>query len=446
MDQKTNKEQQYPDTAACIIGTDVLNQSPALFTRLFPNKTAIIIADTNTYKAAGKEVEAFFRQAGIKQEDPFIFDDPDLYAEWKYVLQLEEQLSKTKAIPVAVGSGVINDLCKLVSYRCDRKYLCIGTAASMDGYTAYGSSITFEGSKQAFDCPAPYGMLIDSKIAAAAPTELSASGYADLIAKIPAGADWILADTLGIEAIQRDAFDIVQSELKDALGCPTAVRNGDITSTEKLERGLIFSGFGMQLHHSSRPASGTEHQFSHLWDMEHHTHCGASVSHGFKVGIGTLVSSALYEQLLQSPIEKLNVDACVNAWKTWEETEADIQNLFQGKPEFIHRCTSETKAKYVDRETLRHELNTLKTQWPLLSEKLRKQLIPVQQIKENLKAVGSAFEPEQIGISRAKLRESCLKVQYMRSRYAIIDLAQRTGHLASWLEQLFGKDGIWEIK
>lgn len=436
----------FADTAEYLIGTDILHQSPSLFQRLFQNQTAIIIADTNTYEAAGKQVEEIFKQAGIPQEKPFIFDDPNLYAEWKYVCQLEERLSKTEAIPIAVGSGVINDLCKLVAHRCSRKYLCIGTAASMDGYTAYGSSITFEGSKQAFDCPAPYGMLIDSRIAAAAPTALSASGYADLIAKIPAGADWILADALNIEAILEPAFDIVQSELKDALSQPQAIREGNIEATEKLEKGLIYSGFGMQLQHSSRPASGTEHQFSHLWDMEHHTHMGETVSHGFKVGIGTLATSAFYELLLASPVDTLDVEQCVREWKSWEETEADIRTLFKGQTEFIQRCVPETKAKYIDKEQLRIELNTLKAQWPSLSEKLRKQTLPVQQIRENLKMVGSAFEPEQIGISRAKLKESCLKVQYMRSRYAIIDLAQRTGYLSTWLEQLFGKDGIWEIK
>ena len=105
-------------------------------------------------------------------------------------------LKKTDAIPVAVGSGVINDLTKLTAHRCGRRYMCVGTAASMDGYTAYGASITYQGNKQTFDCPAPYGMALDPRIAAKAPKAMSASGYADLIAKIPAGADWMIADVV----------------------------------------------------------------------------------------------------------------------------------------------------------------------------------------------------------------------------------------------------------
>lgn len=62
--------------------------------------------------------------------------------------------------------------------------MCVGTAASMDGFTAYGASITKDGNKQTFDCPAPLGFVMDSVFAAAAPKELAASGYADLSEKI----------------------------------------------------------------------------------------------------------------------------------------------------------------------------------------------------------------------------------------------------------------------
>ena len=74
--------------------------------------------------------------------------------------------------------------------------------------------------------------------------------------------------------------------------------------------GLMMSGFAMQAARSSRPASGAEHQFSHLWDMQHHTHEGVAPSHGFKVGIGTLASIALYEELLRRDLSNLDIDRC----------------------------------------------------------------------------------------------------------------------------------------
>ena len=80
----------------------------------------------------------------------------------------------------------------------------------------------------------------------------------------------------------------------------------------------------MQAARSSRPASGAEHQFSHLWDMQHHTHDGVAPSHGFKVGIGTLASLALYEVLLRRDVEHLDVDAAVARWPSLERVEARI--------------------------------------------------------------------------------------------------------------------------
>ena len=43
-------------------------------------------------------------------------------------------------------------------------------------------------------------------VAAAAPAYLTASGYGDLAAKIPGGADWILADVTGVEPIDADVW------------------------------------------------------------------------------------------------------------------------------------------------------------------------------------------------------------------------------------------------
>ena len=84
---------------------------------------------------------------------------------------------------------------------------------------------------------------------------------------------------------------------------------------------LYTSGFAMQATQSSRPASGAEHQFSHLWDMEHLKYNGASVSHGFKVGIGTLASTAFLEMLLDAPVVQLDIERCVAAWNSWDGTE-----------------------------------------------------------------------------------------------------------------------------
>lgn len=432
------------DTKALEFGVGAMEKVPAMFNKLFPGKTAIVVADKNTYAVAGEAVYGYLKNAGINTESPFIFTDPELFAEWSYIGQLEAFLKERDVIAVAVGSGVINDLTKLVSSHLGRRYMIVGTAASMDGYTAYGASITFEGNKQTFDCPAPLGMVLDPTVAAKAPEGMSASGYGDLMAKVPAGADWIIADAVGSESIDPFAFLLVQSKLRDALSDPDAVAAGDVEATGKLADGLIMSGFAMQAMSSSRPASGTDHQFSHYWDKEGLCHNGKHVSHGFKVSIGTLVSTACLEYLVGKDFTSMDIDKAVAQWPEWEEMEKTIHEVFDGKPGHLARGLVESKGKYTDREGIRKQLEAVKNNWPELREKIRKQIIPFNEVYDCLKRVGAPYESEMIGVSREKLRSTFRAIPFMRNRFTGIDLIYRAGLMKEAENYLFGKGGHYE--
>ena len=438
--------QRARDTKALEFGEGAMERLPKMLEALFPGKKVVIVADDNTYNAAGRKVCGILDAAGTQMEDSFIFKDPDLYAEWSYLQLLEAYLKERDAVPVAVGSGVINDLTKLASHHLGRRYVIVGTAASMDGYTAYGASITYEGNKQTFDCPAPLGVVFDPAVAAKAPAGMSASGYADLLAKVPAGADWIISDAVGSEAIDDFAFGLVQKNLRKALSDPAAVADGDVEATGMLADGLIMSGFAMQAISSSRPASGTDHQFSHFWDMEGLCYNGRHVSHGFKVGIGTMVSTACLEFLISKDLTKLDIDACVAAWPTWEAQEAYIRKIFEGKPGHLARGLAESRAKYCGPEEIRCQLNAIVAVWPELRERIREQIIPFDDVKEMLRLVGAPSRPEEIGVSKARLRDTFKCIPFMRNRYTGIDLIYRAGLLDEVTEQIFGRGGRFEVE
>lgn len=433
------------ETRALRIGKGILIQVPELFKEQFPGRKAVIVADSITYRIAGKTVSEELKAAGIEQEDPFIFTDNDLYAEYKYVDQLTATLKKHDAIPVAVGSGTINDLTKLASHLTDRNYMCVATAASMDGYTAFGASITANGAKQTFNCPAPQACLADVDIICKAPREMTASGYGDLFAKVTAGADWILADFLGVEAIDRQAWAIVQDGLADALSDPQGIADGNPEAISKLIEGLMLGGFAMQWSKSSRPASGAEHQFSHLWNMEHFLNNGEHISHGFQVSLGTLAVTALYERIIKTPLDKLDIKACCKAWPSPEESETQALQMFVGT-DFPTIGLQETRAKYISREELAVQLKQVKDNWPQIRTRLSTQIIPYKVAKEYLQVVGAPTEPEDIGMTRSHLREAFIRAQFIRRRFTVLDLAVRTGYLNKWLDELFSHGGIWEIK
>lgn len=432
------------ETQRLRIGSAVLSTISDLFRDLFPDKQAVVIADTTTYDVAGKYVVEILNNAGIKQVAPFLFSESDLYAEYTFVDRLSCFLKSTEAIPVAVGSGTINDLTKLSAHLVGRRYICVATAASMDGYTAFGASITANGAKQTFSCPAPIAVVADIDIIRRAPREMTASGYADLFAKVTAGADWILADRLGIEPIDKCAWSIVQDGLHDALADPEGAAGGSVSAITKLTEGLMLGGFAMQWAKSSRPASGAEHQFSHLWNMEHHLNQGERVSHGFQVSIGMLAVTAFYEQVMATPLDELDVVRCCASYLPQEEIDKRAEAMF-ADTDFPTIGLTETRAKSVSKETLAEQLLRLKNNWNEIKLALQGQLLPFQEVHRRLRTVGAPVEPEEIGISRVRLRESFIRAQFIRRRFTVLDLAVRTGYMDRWLDGLFAGNGIWKI-
>lgn len=422
------------ETRCLEYGKNILNKTGVVFKQNFPGKKAVVVADENTLRVAGREVIESLKQSGVSTVEPFIYRDPGLYAEYKFVTQLTDSLKNHDAIPVAVGSGTINDLAKLASHETQRPYMCVATAASMDGYTAFGASITYKGSKQTFNCPAPTAVLADIEVIRNAPVLMNASGYADLLAKVTAGADWILADALGVEAIDQQSWKIVQGSLRSYLDNPEGVHAGEEQAVENLVNGLMMGGFAMQCHKTSRPASGAEHQFSHLWDMQHHTHNGSAPSHGFKVGIATLAVTQLYEYVFAQPLEKLDVEKACAAWPSLKAYEQEIRSTLDA--EIADKAIEEVTAKYISTDLIRKQLTELRGKWPELKPKLQAQLMSYKEKVQKLKTVGAPTRPEEIGISRERLLKSYKMAYYLRRRFTVLDVAVRTNLLTPALSAL----------
>lgn len=430
------------DTKILRLGQGVVGDTGAVFRSCFPSRPAMVVADPNTFAAAGSQVLDSIRAARVETLEPVILDEPDLHAHIRHVNRLQQDIESTPAIPVAVGSGTINDLTKLTAHRCGRPYLVVATAASMDGYTAYGASVIDQGSKQTFFCPAPVAVIADLDIIARAPGELNAAGYADLIAKVTAGADWLLAAALECEPIDPQAWSLVQAHLRDWIGRPEAVRRGDLRAIAGLIEGLLMTGFAMQWCKSSRPASGAEHQFSHLWDMQHHRHQGRVPLHGNKVAIGTLASTLLYEELLRRPLDDLNVERVCSAWPDLAAVQQQVNQTHE-LPDLRTVAAQETQAKYITREDLIGRLERLKATWPDLKDRLQRQLIPAGELRQMLQEAGAPHDPSQIGIDRPRLRRSYLEARQIRRRFTVLDLAAQTDLMADCLKMLFAPDGAW---
>ena len=436
--------QRAQDTDDVLIGSGALGSVGEVVRRVVGDQPVTVVADEFTWRVAGKQVQEQLDAAGSTAGEAFVFPAGAVVrAEYGNVEKVRDALAARDTVPVAVGSGTLNDLVKRAAYELDRRYVVVATAASMDGYTAFGAALTRDGYKQTMTCPAPLALVADLDVLAAAPAGMTASGYGDLLGKVTAGADWIIADELGVEPIDATVWSLVQGPLRAAVGRPAELAAGDPAALGGLVEGLVMSGLAMQAHASSRPASGAEHQFSHLWEMEG---LGADqrppLSHGFKVGIGSIAVAALYERLLDRDLADVDVAALTAAWPTADQVARDV--------EAVHTidgvrtaAVAESLAKHVDPEQLAERLERVRTRWPELRERLAGQLLPAAELAGMLRAAGAPSRPSEIGVSAEALRDTYFRCRTIRRRYTVLDLAAETGVLESCVEELFAPGGFW---
>ena len=443
---------------------------PEVFKNCFPGRKAAIVSDINTVPVLCEKVYEALQQAGIPVEK-YIIDKQEFHADWKYVEMvdrvIEGDFAAAKAtednaeyvdtlpeklfreasdefnVLVSVGSGVINDLCKLASYHHAQSYICVATAASVDGYSSFGASITYENAKQTFTCPAPVAIVADIDVLANAPKEMTAAGYADLAAKVPAGAEWLIADFVGTEPIIPDAWHILQDYMDEFLGSPEAVAAGDPDAIAGLFEGLTLSGFAMQAAQSSRPASCCEHLFSHILDMTHHRYNGKLQSHGFQVSVGTLTMCAAFDELFKQDLSQLDVEACLAAWPTLESEQARALELFKdtAAPKLGYESIT---SKYEDKEKIREDLERLVATWPEFKAKLQGQVYSFAKMQDMFRRAGAPYETEHIGVKREQIRDMFPIVQLMRYLYNLLDIAYRGQFYDAIVDPIFAKGGAWE--
>ncbi len=183
--------------------------------------------------------------------------------------------------------------------------------------------------------------------------------------------------------------------------------------------------------------------FSHLWELEGLGHDeDPPLSHGFKVGVGSISVAALYERVLRRDLSNLDIGAICGAWPTWEEVEQQVRAMHTS-PGLEEYAVQESRAKYVSAEGLKERLELLGELWPGLREKLEAQLMPADRLREMLRAAGCPTSPEEIGLSREDFRATYTRARTIRRRYNVLDLAVETGIFEECVEELFAPGGFW---
>jgi glycerol-1-phosphate dehydrogenase [NAD(P)+] len=423
------------DTQYCHIGDGVLEKVSQLFQSEWGGVyRPLIVADGNTWQVAGPFLQERFERAASDNPEknlwpgtPYLFPaTPMLYGDERSIAEVRRLLDGNDLLAVALGSGTINDIVKRASYECGKPYIVVATAPSVDGYTSFGAAVSIGGFKQTLPCFAPFAVFAERDILCGAPLPMLSAGYGDLAAKVPAGADWLIADALGIHPVQPDIWNMIQPPLKSVLSRPSelSARNKEVVG--EVFSGLVQTGFAMQKMHDSRPASGAEHLISHVWEMEHLCKDGVPVSHGFKVALGTLISTAMMDELCNFTSEQL-AQSCRHAVPvSWDERAAQIQAWVGDRPSY-HQILEVSRSKFLEGESLEERRRLIIHEWETIRTKIQRQIIPFADLKKMFALAGCPTEPSHIDVTKELFQRGVVVSQMIRSRYTILDLLYETG-------------------
>lgn len=258
------------------------------------NDYPVVICDTNTYGAAGRQV---FERLTNEDKDIIILDASSLHADEHGVEKVIESMSAKASVLLAVGAGTIHDITRYVAKEKSIPFIAIPTAASVDGFVSTVAAMTIKGFKVTYPAVSPIAVFADTHIFMKAPYRLTASGIADLLGKYTAILDWQIAHLLTDEYICENVVRIELSAVQKVVEDLKAIKEGSEGAYENLMYALILSGLAMQMIGNSRPASGAEHHLSHLWEM-HVINEPTEALHGEKVGVALAIVCDTYKKIL----------------------------------------------------------------------------------------------------------------------------------------------------
>ncbi|MDR1093089.1 MAG: iron-containing alcohol dehydrogenase [Clostridiales bacterium] len=253
----------------------------------FP-RNILLVADENTV-AAAKGIFPALNGFSVRERiykdkrEPFMEDVDEIV-----------RLSDGRDGILSVGSGTLNDICRLAAFRSGKAFAIFATAPSMDGFASKDAPIVKDGFKLSYPAAQPSVIIGDSEILARAPVRLKSAGFGDMMGKYTALVDWQAARLLTGEYLCRNVYDMTFEAAERIFRMADGVTRDDPETAGHITECLILTGMGMAFTGNSRPASGTEHIVSHFWDITRLAAGEQPDFHGLQVGVATLLISRLY--------------------------------------------------------------------------------------------------------------------------------------------------------
>lgn len=415
---------------AVVTGSGVLKRLPE-FVGQYGSKP-FVVADVNTYAAAGEQVCQILRAAQIPYGS-FIFREKALEPDEKAVGAAFMHYDKSCDVILGVGSGVINDICKILSNLTAKPYIIVATAPSMDGYASATSSMSRDGVKVSLNSRCADVIIGDTEILKRAPIHMLQSGLGDMLAKFVSIAEWRIAHIITGEYYCEAVAGLIRGAVKKCVDNAQGLLEREDTAVEAVFEGLVIGGVAMAYAGISRPASGVEHYFSHVWDMRG-LEFGTPVElHGIQCAMATMKAVELYEKVMEiTPnwekasafVENFDLDAWNTELRTFLGSSAETMIALEKKEGKYRKDTHPARFRVIEKN------------WDAILEILRQELPAREELRKLLDTVGISRDLTTIGVDRETARQTFRATKDIRDKYVLSRLAWDLGILEDLCDTL----------
>ena len=415
---------------------DVRICSGALFdtaeiVKRFGWKRVFIIADKNTYAAAGKRLVSQLTEAGILCSE-IVFENPDLVPDEQAVGSIMMRFVPDSEGIIGVGAGTINDLSRFISFRLNVPYLIVATAPSMDGYASTVAPLITNNLKTTYEATMPRAIIADLDVLTSSPQDMIAAGFADILGKYSCLVDWKLSALINGEYYCETVVEMMRVALNRTMALQKQLAIGDKSSLRELMEALVLAGIAMSYVGNSRPASGSEHHLSHFWEMRFLFEGRKPVLHGTKVGVACRLILKLYDYLQAEPLTKDSIESlCLDFdYTAWE---AEITRAYgQGAREVLQL---EEKTGKNSPDQRRQRLLVTAERWDEIQSAIQN-MPSGEDVAALLTSVHGPAYPHEIGLSPDALWDGIVYGKELRARYTILQLLWDLGLLHRYACQL----------
>ncbi len=407
---------QYPDPetgeplaaeSRAVVIEDALDDEDDLIAALGAGKHVAVISDRTTHAVLGARIERAL--AGRFAVQSIVLDAPR--ADEATAARVLAGLAPRTELVIAVGSGTLNDLSKLIAFRHGCPQAVFATAPSMNGYTSLSASITSDGVKRSVRTRTPVGVYVDLTVLAAAPPRLIRAGLGDSACRSTAQADWLLSHLVLDRPYREAPFALLAEDERDLFSHTRALLAGDLEVMRHLVRILVLSGFGMTICNGSFPASQGEHLMSHYVEMMRPPGLPESF-HGEQIAVCTVAMAELQERMLDRAHPPVLHPTRVGR--------DDIVTHFG--PAIGEACWREFELKRFDARATDALNDRLAARWDAIRARIAAVQIPAARLRGLLADAGAPVDHHALGWPAPLFADARRHAREIRNRYTFLDL------------------------